>query len=198
MRIYICGGIANKEPEEVVDDFDEAKDLFAILDWDAITPIVENKPLTVKRLSNRIDTMLECDAVFVAKDWMDDSDSRIEHFVAHEKNMQTLYEENIEHASHIVNVVVRAIRKVTGFSLLDYSTPRKSRALFFARMLFVHHCSVNGVKAVEMAKYINRDHATISYTLNKYHEEYAFNKTFARMSDDVAHIIDKILNNNVS
>lgn len=195
LRVYISGSTSNAELESVTAKFEEAKELLTELGFEVDYPLLSD----ADNLLLRVAKMQACQYMFFLNDWHSDRMSRIEHNIANELKLITLYEVSIRQTHPLVETVQGAVQEATGLVLSDYACKSRSRQLVYARMLFAHFCHINKMALTQIALYLQKDHATISWCLKKYDDEVKYNSQFRIMAHKVRDIIEveKNLNKDV-
>lgn len=166
--------------------YDEAKELLESIGFDVVPQVTDE----YKHLIRRIDKMLSCNYIYMLDGWSSCKESRIEYAIAKELSIPILYETYFIPTCSKITMVQNAIHEVTGLTIREYASSRRSRNLFYARMLFVHFCSDLGFKLSQIATFINRDHSTITYVMNKYKDEVKYNRQFKKMAQSIENIIN--------
>lgn len=166
--------------------YDEAKELLENIGFD-VMPKNEADSLNIV---GRIDRLMSCNYLYLMDGWSLCKESRIEYAVAREMNIPVLFETNFVPTHPKIVMIQDAIYQVTGLTLKDYASTSRTRNVFFARMLFVHFCHENGFRMTQIASFVQRDHSTIAYVINKYPDEYTYNFQFRELANKVRRIIE--------
>ena len=102
-----------------------------------------------------------------------------------------LFESSIIRCQDIVLRVTSAIHEVTGLKLSDYSASGRKMDGFFARMIFAHHCRIEGMTFGDIGRFINRERTSVMRTLKDYGNEFKYNAFFRSMAKRVDEILGR-------
>lgn len=87
MKIYLSGKVSDLPPEEVRAKFAQAADQIRALGHEPVSPLdsgIDYDDKWEKHIAADIAMLLECDAIYLLKDWKDSKGARIEKAVASE------------------------------------------------------------------------------------------------------------------
>ena len=197
MKIYISGKISGLPPQTAIKRFAEAENLLREQGYNPINPLRNGFPPDGKegeRMLGDLVALMGCDAIFMLDGWTESQGAKIERFIAETKGKIIKFETAVFHKLHeewnwIAERVQDAIRDVTGMAIDEYIVKDRSVRLFYARMLFAHHCRERGMPLQDIGRRINRDHSTICHLIAKYGDELQFNKEFQSMATRVSEIL---------
>jgi hypothetical protein len=186
MKIYISGKITGLPFREVKDKFQAVQNFLEELGFEVINPLkngLKNEASWEKNMLRDIELIFTCDIVYMMKGWINSIGSCIEFDIAKRMGKNILFESDMVIELNSVTKIKDAIHEVTGMKFNEYITKRRKRNGFYARMLFVHKCSENGMKITTISKLIQRDRTTVLYVLNKYDDEVKYNPEFRRLAE---------------
>lgn len=182
MRVYIvCSSDGN-----YVERFETSCNLLSEIGCKVLNP----EPITASVMEKHLGMVLSCDVVYILDGWDIGRETRTVYRVAYELGKDIWFESNMGYEDPRVLRVRDAIHEVTGLRLAEYITKSRKCEMFFARMLFSHHCRQSNMKVSKIAEYLHRDHSSISYILHRYQDEVRYNPEFR----NIAERVDKILN----
>lgn len=184
MKIYISGKITGLPFREVKDKFQAVQKFLEDLGFEIINPM--NNGLTKndtweQHMIKDIAELFACEAIYMLDNWTESLGASIEYDIAKRMGKKIFFESNVVTNFNYVTRIKDAIHEVTGMKFNEYITKRRKRNGFYARMLFVHKCSENGMKITTISKLIQRDRTTVLYVLNKYDDEVKYNPEFRRL-----------------
>lgn len=194
MKVYISGKITGLDIGNVKVKFKDAEEFLKDLGIQAVNPLKNGLPDDadwITHLCKDLEMLHSCDAIYMMDCWRDSVGACIEYDFAIRTKKLVLFESNIVRNQGVVLRIENAIHEVTGLRLNQYNTKSRKRDGFYARMLFVHHCSREKMKLEDIAGHIHRDCSSMLYFLNKYNDEVKYNRFFREMAERV----DDILNN---
>ncbi len=192
MKVYIAGKITGLPIGEARRRFDEAEELLSRIGCDAVNPMKKDLPDDAswnEHMKQDFALLLDCDAIYLMDNWEDSRGARIERFTASETGMDVLLEREIRSCDVGVLRIRHAIREVTGLRFEDYTTPSRKRGLFYARMIFGHHCMEIGMSKSEIARRLNRKHSSVVYFLRRYEDDVICTPAFRRIALEVEQIL---------
>ena len=82
----------------------------------------------------------------------------------------------------IVKRIQNTIHEVLGQPFSEYNSHSKKTELYFARLIFSHHCERH---SIDPLKYITRNRTMRGYYQKKYRDEYGANPKFKQIADEV-------------
>ena len=88
-----------------------------------------------------------------------------------------------------VKNIEQAIERVTGLRLEDYSTKRRTRDVFDARVIFVHECTKLGMTVTAISKIVNRSRSTVMYAQSVYENNVKYDPDFREIAEEVGGIL---------
>ena len=187
-RVYISGKISNEPTERIKENDQTTSELLEAIGCTPVIPI--NGELSTNTnwedyMAQNIKMLCTCDAILMLKSWRESKGAAVERCIAIQKKMPILFEDELNRSNQILSSVKSAVEEVTGLSLQEYATDSRKQNLFFARMLFSYQCHKFGMKLVDIANYINRDHSAITYYIKRYPSEQKYNNQFALMAQRV-------------
>jgi len=91
-------------------------------------------------------------------------------------------EEIISVNYQIVKRIQNTIHEILGLPFSDYNSESKRTDLYFARLIFSHHCERH---SIDPLKYITRNRTMRGYYQKKYRDEYGANPKFKQIADEV-------------
>lgn len=197
MRVFISGKISGLSRDEAVKRFSDAETLLQQMDFDTVNPInsgLDSESTWFNHMNESIRLLGGCDAIFMLSNWRESRGAKIEHNFAVGAGLAVMFEDieidkaESEKLERIEKLTI-AIQEVTGLSYEAITTDRKNKTLFFARMIFAYHCK--HMRYVEVGKLLNRTRTTINYYINRYDEEFKYNKPFKDMAKSVEKIMNK-------
>ncbi len=195
MKTYISGKISGLDYEEVKIKFANAAQLLSDIGMEPVSPLdngLEYSASWEDHLLADIEKLLTCDAILMLHDWTDSRGARIEKTIAEEKGIMILFESNITDTKSNLQIIKDAIQDVTGMRFDQYIAPGKERSAFYARMILIHHCRfVQKMDLPDIARLVNRDHSTVSYSLKSYRREVDYNIAFRKMVRKVNNFVNQ-------
>lgn len=114
--------------------------------------------------------------------WNESTIAKIEYDIAMRTGKNIYFESNIVSKNEVVLRIQDAIHEVMGLRFQDYTTKSRERNKYFARMVFVHHCSENDI---DPAQYIRRDRTMMYHYLERYGDEMKYNPSFRKLAQKV-------------
>lgn len=184
MKIYISGKITGIPIQEAETKFQAAQDLLEELGFDVVNPLkngLKKNSSYEEHMKIDIELLISCDIVYMLNGWIDSVGACIEYDIAVRMGKKILFESDMVNELNSVTKIKDAIHEVTGLTFDEYASKSRKRDGFYARMLFVHKCSENGMKITTISKLIQRDRTTVLYVLNKYDDEVKYNPEFRRL-----------------
>jgi vacuolar-type H+-ATPase subunit F/Vma7 len=192
MRTYISGKITGLELEKVQAKFDGAASLIANIGMDPVNPMswADQSKSWADMMKESISNLMDCDAILLLRDWTDSKGARIERYIAQQMNMTILNEIDVNQT--VVMDVKDAIREVIGLDIDEYTTSRRFRPCYYARVLFVKYCvDVLFMLPEDLVNIVHRDRCTIHRYLKNFDDEVKYNKSFREIYYKVNEIISK-------
>jgi hypothetical protein len=190
--IYISGRITGLPFDRLQAKFAAAERTLTEQGYEVISPLRTGISCNFSwesHLVMDIVLLLGCDTIYMLDGWQDSVGACIEYYIAMETGKDIVFESNIVRNQNIVLRIQNAIHEVTGMRFDEYTTKSRKRDGVFARMMFAYHCRENSIKLTTVAKYVHRDHTSILYLLNKYHDEIKFNPYFRDLAQRVKAMI---------
>ncbi|OQA66951.1 MAG: hypothetical protein BWY38_01661 [Ignavibacteria bacterium ADurb.Bin266] len=197
MKIYISIKVTERQNDEIITKFMNAKNLLESLNFEVINTLNDysnnNHTLDTHLLKN-LNLLLSSEAVYICDDSIDSIETSIEFEIALITGKIIYFESKFIDMDSIKNKyklykIKKAIESATGLKFNEYIIKDRHRNLFYAKMLFAHHCFENGIKSRDIANYINRDYSTITYLIRKYNDEIKYNREFKDIAQCVENII---------
>jgi hypothetical protein len=193
MKVYISGKITGLPIEEAKAKFERAEWLLDDIGLQPVNPLKNGLSLHdswEKHIVRDIELLLECDGILMLTTWMGSKGANIAYFIAKKKGMEILFESNIAREHDFVEKVQNAIHEATGMTFEYYSTKRRFRDGFFARVIFAYHCHKNSI--YNPIRYFGRDRTLIYHYLNTYEWELRHNPKFRKMARRVEEILNGV------
>lgn len=190
MYIYISGKTEGLPINEVEAKYQQIELLLERFGGDVVNPLkktISNGLLSGQYMIRRIEMLMECDSIFMLDNWNESTMARIEYDIAMRTGKNIYFESNIISNNEIILRIQGVIHEVMGLRFEDYTTRSRERNKYFARMVFVHHCSENNI---DPTQYIRRDRTMIYHYLDRYGDEVKYNPLFRQLAQEV----DKKLN----
>lgn len=212
IRVYISGKISDLELEKAIEKFENSESFLESIGMEPINPLkevlklipqwkIENPEITEREIWEKamiicIELLFKCNAIYMQSDWFDSKGAKIEKYIAEQKGMMVLYESNIRlRENEKINRIKDAVEYVTGLKFEQYTTRSKKNNLYFARIIFVHHCLENNNLSIEdVATLVERDNTSIERNRKSYFYELRCNPKFRKTTERV----NQLLINNVS
>ena len=94
-KIYISGGISSYDLEERKATFAKAEEQFIQQGYNVVNPMNNGVPVDApwdKHLRKDIATLVECDAIYMLKDWHKSKGAKLEFDIATQLGMKILFE----------------------------------------------------------------------------------------------------------
>lgn len=192
MKVYISGRISGLPLDTARENFKKAEELLISCGYTPVNPMEKGLNADapwIKHILADIELLEPCDAVYFMNNWHQSVGAGIEYEIAVRTGKGILHENDFQQYEGLVHQIKKATVAATNIPFDSIVAKGRIRSAFFARMIFVYHCNLVGIDA---SKYINRDRTTIYHYLERYGDEYRFNKHFA----DKARKADEILNRN--
>jgi hypothetical protein len=192
MKVYISGKITGLPIQDAEIKFQAAQDLLESLDFEVVNPLkngLKKDSSWKEHMVKDIDLILTCDVIYMIDGWTDSVGACIEYDIAVRTGKKILFESEVIKNLNLITKTKDAIHEVTGLTFNEYSSKSRKRDGFYARMLFAHECSENGIKISTISELIQRDRTTVLYTLNKYYDEVKYNPEFRRLAESFSEII---------
>lgn len=194
MRVYISGRITGLNDKLVERKFRAAETLLKDLGFEPVNPLkngLDSSHTWEEHMTKDIEMLMPCDAIFMLDNWKLSRGARIEYNIARETGKKLLFE-TLFMGDHKVGVsdIQSAILEVTGLTLKEYSSKRRHRDAFYARMIFIYHAEKAGINMKVISQLTSRDRATVMYHLKKYHMDYRYDRTFRALAKRVSEIIN--------
>jgi len=191
-KIYISGKITGLPVGEVKARFQQAELMLIGLGYEVVNPLkngLTKEHSWAEHMLRDIESLFDCDVIYMLNNWMDSKGARIEKNIADELGMDVWFESNVEQTENITKRIQNTIHEVTGLKFEEYTTKSRKRDTFFARMIFAYHCRNHRMTLMGIAKYINRDHAAIVHYLRRYDDEVKYNPNFRNLAEKVDEIL---------
>jgi len=192
MKIYISGKISGLPFDEVKATFQEKQNKLERLGFEVFNPTQNGLPQSntwEQHMAHDIDSLFQCDAIYMLEDWENSKGARIENYIATITGKDVYFESYTEEIKNVILRIQNAILQITGMNLSEYSAKSRKRERFFSRMLFAYHCRRNFMTLKEIGWYVKRDHTSIVYMLKKYPNEIKYNKNFKNIAKRVEDIL---------
>lgn len=194
MKIYISGKISGLDYNEVEEKFDDAEALLDEIGFVPVNPLKSGLPKEAtwrQHMVRDIAMLLDCDAIYMMDDWIYSKGAQIEYDIANRLGMIVYFATNMKIHNKQVMRIQNAIHEATGMAFEQYTTKSRKREVFYARMIFAHHCKALKMSLSKIASIINRDRSTMRYLFSKYQDEMRFNPDFRKMAQKVDELLDK-------
>lgn len=194
MKVYISGQISGLDPVDASARFAEAEELLQGMGFDTVNPWDNGLPIDapwIKHLCRDLEMLNDCNGIYMMDGWRDSRGACIEYDFAIRTGKSVLFASSIIRNQDIVLRVTSAIQEVTGLRLCDYSVSGRKMDGFFARMMFAHHCRLEGMELSDIGNLVNRDRSTITQVLNKYSNDFKHNAFFRGMVERVDEILSR-------
>lgn len=191
MKIYISGRISGLPVEDVEAKFRRAEYLLEDIGVQPVSPLKNglNRNCSWKQhIVRDIELLMDCDGIMMLSTWKDSKGAGIEYYIAKAQGMKILFETVIAHEYEVVTKIQNAIYEATGMEFDYYSSQRRFRDGFFARVIFAYHCRQN---SIDISRYIRRDRTIIYHYLNTYETEMKYNPAFRQMAVAVNGILSQ-------
>jgi len=192
--IFISGKTNGLPKDEVLNKFDEVKQMLEFVGYTVFSP-VDNNQLTEGSFENdllhRIDLLLRSNAVYFLDNWTESTESLIEYDMAIRLN-KVIFVNKAQNKEHHYNLekIKEAIHAVTGLTFDEYTTRSRHKEFVYARMLFARYCfTVENIPLNEIAGILKRDRATLFYAVKKYNDEIKYNPKFRDLSNNLKKIL---------
>lgn len=94
-KIYISGGISGYDIEERRATFAKIEEQFVKQGYDVVNPLKNGVPVNAswdKHLRKDIATLVECDAIYMLKDWHKSKGAKLEFDIAIQLGMEIIFE----------------------------------------------------------------------------------------------------------
>nr|DAK21565.1 MAG TPA: chromosomal replication initiator protein [Caudoviricetes sp.] len=192
MKVYISGQVSGLEYEDARARFDKAEDFLKDIGVDVVNPMDNGLPeesTWIQHLCKDLELLNDCSHIYMIDGWQLSRGACIEYDFAVRTGKTVLFESAIVRDRCIALRVESAIHEVTGLKLSDYSVSGRTRDVFFARMLFAHHCQLENMKLSDIGSLINRERTLVTCTLNDYNKYFKYNAFFRSMAERVDEIL---------
>ena len=194
MKIYISGKISGIPFSETLSKFSKAESLLNELGICAVNPIKDGYETSFEKHFVRCTLMIfGCDGILMLDGWRDSIASGIEYDIAIRTGKIVLFESEIEQKNEVINKIYSIVYEVSGVSKNELHIKNKAPKYVYARELFVHFCK-NKIEMKDIEKYIQRDRSTIIHSMNKYDDDYRFDKKFRDMADKAEGLLNATKN----
>lgn len=194
MKVYISGQISGLDYEDARARFDKAEDFLKGLGVDTVNPMDNGLPeesTWIQHLCKDLELLHDCSHIYMIDGWQLSRGACIEYDFAVRTGKSVLFESSIIRCQDIVLRVTSAIHEVTGLKLSDYRASGRKMDGFFARMMFAHHCRLEGMTFWDIGRFINRERTSVIRTLNDYDKEFKYNAFFRSMAKRVDEILSR-------
>lgn len=199
-QIYISGQITGLPYNETYEKFEKAEELIRAIGLEPVNPMkngLDPNESWANHMVADIKMLIHCDAILMLSDWVHSRGARIEKKIAEEAGMMIYFESEVQQKeSSAITRLKDAIQSGTnGLKYDEYTTRSRQRSLYFARLIFVHHC-IDTLKMDEMevAEMIDRHKSAICKYRRNYISEIKYNPKFREQAARVKYF----LTNNVS
>lgn len=192
MKVYISGQISGLDLAEARTRFADAEELLQGMGFDTVNPWDNGLPVDapwIAHLCRDLEMLNECSCIYMMDGWQKSRGACIEYDFAIRAGKSVLFESSVIRNQDIVLRISAAIHEVTGLKLSDYSASGRKMDGFFARMMFAHHCRLEGMTLWDIGRFINRERTSVTRIINEYNNEFKYNAFFRGMAERV----DKIL-----
>lgn len=194
-RAYISGKTTSVPLKELQSKFKKAELYLQNIGMLPVNPLNnscnENQSKR-EHLIKDLELLLKSDCILILNKWIDSKQSEIELKIAEEYDIPIIFESNDFINNYKANKIKDAIKKVLGLSFEDYITKSRNQNLFYARMIFIHHCRESEKMGLaEIAKILNRNHTTMLHALNTYKNEIKYNASFRENVSKINLILTK-------
>jgi len=192
--IFISGKTNGLPKDEVLNKFDEVKQMLEFVGYTVFSP-VDNNQLTEGSFENdllhRIKLLLSCNAVYFLDDWTESTESLIEYDIAIRLNKVIFLNENpYKEPRYNLDRIKGAIHTVMGLTFDEYVKHDRRKEFVYARMLFAHYCFVvENIPLLDIVDLIKRDRATLIYMLKKYDDDVKYNPKFKQLVNNIKNIL---------
>ena len=140
-----------------------------------------------------------CNIIYMLEGWQTSRGSRIEYSFAVNMGIEIMFESVVEMERNarirdvkIIDAIRNAIHEVMNMPF-EVLSDRTDRTGFFGRMVFCRHAYVEGgMTTRQIARYIQRDEATVRYCLKKYDQEFSYNKVFRQYAERIDDVIKEL------
>lgn len=191
MRVYISGNTAGLTVNDKGTKFHEAEIYLKKLKHEPVNPLTINSN-ALAPFPERLGVLADCEAIFLLSGWSLDKEALIEKYYSHITGKEILFESRLEEDNQrsneemlLVSRIKGAVEEVTGLTFEQYTEDDRRPEGFFARMLFSVHCKKAGIDSKRIIHHIPRDRTTILHYLNKYPDEFRFNKEFRETAEKI-------------
>ena len=194
MKVYISGQISGLDTAEARKRFAGAEELLQGMGFDTVNPWDNGLPVDapwINHMCRDLEMLNECNCIYMMDGWRESRGACIEYDFAIRTGKSVLFESSIIRCQDIVLRVTSAIHEVTGLKLSDYSASGRKMDGFFARMMFAHHCRLEGMTFGDIGRFINRERTSVIRTLNDYGNEFKYNAFFRSMAKRVDEILSR-------
>lgn len=191
MKIYISGKITGLPREDAISRFSDAESFLQMLNFTVINPInngLNGAESWLKHMVRDIELLEQCDAIFMLSNWQESRGAKIEYDLAVGAGLPIMFEDTIEN-NETIERLIHTIHEVTGLCFKKVTATKKTRNSFYARMIFAYHC--REMKYTDIGAILKRTRTTINYYINRYEEEYEYNRYFRRMASAVERRLSK-------
>lgn len=136
--------------------------------------------------------LTQCDKIFMMAGWERSRGSRVEYKFAVERRMPVIFATNLNNVSvrmEMVDWIKEAIGEVFG-TPYECLWNQTTRTAFFARAIFIHHCSYDaGIPVETIVRMVRRKRSTVFYAIKKYHDSCRYDPEFKELAVKVRKIL---------
>lgn len=93
-KVYISLPITGREPKDVYAQANDAASRLTLLGYEAISPLDNGLPWDAphyQHMRKDIETLLNCDAIYFCKDYIESNGCMVEKLIAHEIGIPSVY-----------------------------------------------------------------------------------------------------------
>lgn len=194
-KIFISGQISGLPLDAAKAAFAEAADLLRSQGHNPVstfdTGLPDGSSWDQHMLAN-IALLTTCDKIFMMAGWERSRGSRVEYKIAVERRMPVIFATNankVAARTEMVDWIKEAIGEVFGRPY-EYFWNQTTRTAFFARAIFIHHCSYDaGIPIEAIMKMVKRKHSTVLYAIKKYQDSCRYDPEFRETAAKVKKIL---------
>jgi hypothetical protein len=192
--IFISGKTNGLHSEEVINKFNEAKQILESYGYSVLSPVDNNKPndgTFEQNLQHRIKLLLSSNIIYFLDDWTESTESLIEYDIAIRLNKVIFVNKNQNKEQHYnLERLKEAIHAVTGLTFEEYTARSRKKEFVYARMLFAHYCfTVENMQLFDIAGILKRDRATLFYAIKKYNDDVKYNPKFRELVNNLKKVL---------
>lgn len=89
----------------------------------------------------------------------------------------------------MIDKISGALQDTLGITREEIMGTSREQRFTFPRFILSHYLYNSGMRILEIAKFQNKRHTTIKHHLKKYGEEYRFNPSFRKLSDEIREVL---------